>query len=86
MIISAISHNDENYKNIFSPAFFNILKETLLVHKQTIPQQKALTISLLSQKDKGMAVSWGCHAHLPQEAFFVDLLQAHGGFLTLYFL
>jgi hypothetical protein len=28
-------------KNIFSPAFFNILKEPLVVQKQTIHQQKA---------------------------------------------
>ena len=46
-IISAISQNDENYKNIFPPAFFNILKEPLLVQKQTIPQKKALILSFL---------------------------------------
>ena len=28
-----------------SPAFFNILKEPLVVKKQTIPQQKALDLS-----------------------------------------
>ena len=37
--------NDEIYKNIFSPAFSNILKEPLLVQKQTLHQQKALDIS-----------------------------------------
>ena len=36
---------DENYKNLFSPAFFNMLKEPLLVQKQTIHQQKALDLS-----------------------------------------
>ena len=46
-VISAISHTDKNYKNIFPPAFFNILKEPLLVLKQTIPQKKALILSLL---------------------------------------
>ena len=30
-IISAISQNGENYKNIFSPVFFNILKELLVI-------------------------------------------------------
>jgi hypothetical protein len=44
-IISAISLNDKNYKNIFSPASFNILKELLLVQKQTLHQQKALDLS-----------------------------------------
>ena len=46
-VISAISQNDKNYKNIFPPAFFNILKEPLLVQKQTIPQKKALILSFL---------------------------------------
>jgi hypothetical protein len=31
----------------FSPAFFNIMKEPLLVQKQTIHQQKALDLSFL---------------------------------------
>ena len=46
-VISAISQNDENLKNIFPPAFFNILKEPFLVQKQTIPQKKALILSFL---------------------------------------
>ena len=46
-IISAISQNDENYENIFSPASFNILKEQLLVQKQTIPPRKGLIHSFL---------------------------------------
>ena len=37
--------NDEIYKNIFSPAFSNILKEPILVQKQTLHQQKALDLS-----------------------------------------
>ena len=32
-------------QNIFSPAFFNILKELYVVQKQTIHQQKALDLS-----------------------------------------
>jgi hypothetical protein len=32
---------------IFLPAFFNIMKEPLLVQKQTIHQQKALDLSFL---------------------------------------
>ena len=46
-IISAISQNDENYENIFSPASFNILKELLLVQKQIFNQQKDLDLSYL---------------------------------------
>ena len=43
-IISAISQNGEDYKNIFSPAFFNILKKLLVVQKQTLHQHKALDL------------------------------------------
>jgi hypothetical protein len=46
-IISAISQKDENYKNIFPPVFFSILKEPLVVKKQKIPQKKALILSFL---------------------------------------
>ena len=35
----------ENYKNLFSPAISNIVKEPLLVQEQTTPQQKALDLS-----------------------------------------
>ena len=45
LIISTISQNDENYENIFSPASFNILKETLLVQKLRTHLQKALDVS-----------------------------------------
>ena len=44
-IISTISQNEENYKNIFSQASFNILKQLLLVQKQTLHQQKGLDLS-----------------------------------------
>ena len=45
--------NDENYKNIFSPAIFNILKEPLLVQIQTLHQQKALDLSYLDLDGQG---------------------------------
>jgi hypothetical protein len=35
----------QSYFENFPPAFFNILKEPLVVEKQTIPQQKALDLS-----------------------------------------
>ena len=44
-IIFTISQNEENYKNIFSQASFNILKQLLLVQKQTLHQQKGLDLS-----------------------------------------
>ena len=46
-IISAISQNGQNYKNIFLLAFFNILKESLVVQKKRIPQNKDLILSYL---------------------------------------
>ena len=49
-VISSISQNDENYKNIFPLAFFKILKKPLLVQKQTIPQKKGLILSFLELK------------------------------------
>ena len=52
-IISTFSQNDENHKNIFSLAFFNILKEPLLAQKQTLYQQKALDLSYLELEGKG---------------------------------
>ena len=55
-VISTISQNDENCKKIFPPVFFNILKEPLLVQKQTIPQQKALILSFLQLESL-----WACH-------------------------
>ena len=52
-IISTISQNEENYKNIFSPASFNILKELLLVQKQTLHQQKGLDVSFIWHPENG---------------------------------
>ena len=52
-IISAFSQNDKNYKEIFLPGFFNILKEPLLAQKQTLHQQKALDLSYLEPEGKG---------------------------------
>ena len=51
-VISAISQNDENQK-YFSPAFFNILKEPLIVQKQTIHQRKAHDLSYLEPEIQG---------------------------------
>jgi hypothetical protein len=46
--------NDENYKKIFSPAFFNILKEPLQVQKQMLHRQKALDLTYLELEGKGL--------------------------------
>ena len=40
-------------KYIFSPVFFNILKEPLLVQKQMIHLQKALDLSYLELEGQG---------------------------------
>ena len=58
---------------MFPLAFFNVLRERLLVQKQTIHQQKAIW----RQKKKGVAWSGGCHAHLPQKTLKkkVDLTE-----------
>jgi hypothetical protein len=44
-VISAISSKFLTYKKLFPPAFFNILKEPLLVQNQTISQKKGLILS-----------------------------------------
>ena len=59
--------NDEIYKKIFSPAFFNILKEPLLVQKQTIPQKKVLIPGFLELESLKAEVSeeilkWHSHS------------------------
>ena len=45
--------------------------------------RKLLILAIWSQKEKGVAVSWECHAHLAQKAFIVDFLQVRKWFLTL---
>ena len=52
-INSAFSQNDENYENIFPPAFFKILKEPLLLQRHTIHQQKAWDLSYLEPRGEG---------------------------------
>ena len=44
-----------NFFQIFPQAFFNILKEPLVVQKQTIPQQKALYLSF-NNPDSGRGI------------------------------
>ena len=51
-----------------SQAFFNILKEPLLVQKQTILQKKGLILSFFGAgKFEGVTLSGELHAHLPQK-------------------
>ena len=55
-------------QKIFLPGFFNILKEPLLVQKQTILQKKGLILSFLELKNLGgVALSGGLHAHFLQK-------------------
>ena len=71
--------NDEIYKK--NPlVFFNILKELLLVQKQTIHQQKALDVSYLEPEGQRRGSIMGCHSHLAQKAFFVNFYGRVEGF------
>ena len=47
ILFSQFQQNNIISKKIFSPAFFNIMPEPLLLQKQTIPQQKALILTFL---------------------------------------
>ena len=42
---------------IYPPVFFNILKEPMLVQKQTIHQQKAHDLSYLEPEGKGRGMT-----------------------------
>ena len=53
-------------KSISSCLFFIILKEPLLVHKQTTPQKKGL---FGAGKSEGVALSGGHHAYLTKKHF-----------------
>ena len=83
-IISAISQNEENYKNIFSPVFFNIAKEPLLVQKQTLHQKKSpwsqLKFAILKV---GRALSGGRQASSLRKAFLLIFYRRVEGFDTL---
>ena len=59
-----IIHFHYSTSSIFSSVFFNILKEPLLVQKQTIHQQKALDLSYLEPEGQGQGIimrAWQCH-------------------------
>jgi hypothetical protein len=64
-------------------AFFNILKEPLLVQKQTIPQKKVLVLSFfVAGKFKSVALSGGHHAPLPQKHILLNFM-GRGGFTSI---
>ena len=77
-MIFEISQNDKNYKKIFSPAFFNILKEPLLVQKQTLHLQKAHDLGYLEPEGRGR----GSIRRLPRP-LAAKSVGAREGFLTL---
>ena len=62
--------NDEIYKKLFPLAFFNILKEPLLVQEQTITQKEGLILSFLDPESlwvwhyQEVAMSTCCKKHI----------------------
>ena len=75
-IISSNSQNDENYKNIFPPVFFNILKEPLVCSTETNDTSNESSDTQLfgAGKFEGVAKSRGSHASLLKKAYFFDFL------------
>ena len=64
------------------PAFFNILKEPLLVQKQTIPQKKALKFGFLPLESlRAWHYQEGTTPPCPK-SIFCWILRPRGGFLT----
>jgi hypothetical protein len=59
-------------KNIFSPAFLNILKKPLLVQKQTIHQRRALDLSYLEPEGQGRGIIRRAPRLLAVKAYFVE--------------
>ena len=72
-------------KNIFSPVFFNILKEPLLVQKQMIHQQKALDLSYLETEEQGLGFIRKPLCFLAVKAYFVEFYGRLEGFWLLAF-
>ena len=67
-------------KNIFCPVFFNILKEPLLVKKQTIIQQKARDFSYLEPEAQGRGIFRKAPRSLAVKAYFVEFHVGAEGF------
>jgi hypothetical protein len=57
-------NNKQKQTGAEEPAYFKILKEPILVQKKYITLVKAIILSFF-EVDKGVALSWGHHAHLP---------------------
>ena len=62
---------------MFPPAFFNILKEPLVVQKRMIPQKKALILSFFLEQE---SLRVWYHFLLTQKAYFDEFLQCMEGF------
>ena len=67
-------------KNIFSPAFFNILIEPLQVQKQTIHQQKTLDFSYLELEQQGVGIIRRAPHPLAVKANFFEFYHGAEGF------
>jgi len=69
-----------NIKNIFSSACFNILKELLVVQKQTKYQQKAHDLSYLELEGQGRGFIRRVPRPLAVRAYFVEFYGRVFGF------
>jgi len=69
-----------NIKNIFSSVFFNILKEPLVVQKQTKHQQKAHDLSYLELEGQGRGFIRRVPRSLAVRAYFVEFYGRVFGF------
>jgi hypothetical protein len=48
----------------------------MLVQKKYIPHMKALILSYLESRDKGVAYPWGPHAHIPSKLLYLFFLRS----------
>ena len=53
LLLLSAHQNDET----FSPVIFNILKEPMLIHKETLPHEKALDLSFITAVTHILAVN-----------------------------
>ena len=70
-------------KNIFSPAFFNILKKLEVVQKQTIHLQKAHDLGYLKLEKQGRGTIRKVPRLLTMKEYFVEFYGGAEGFRLL---
>ena len=67
-VISAISQKDENYKKYISSSIFQYSERTIAITDTNHTSKESSDTQLFAnRKVKGVALSVGLHAHLPQK-------------------